>query len=111
MKIKTNSLEPGEPKNPDDSALFSIYAAFATREEAQAMRQRYAEGIAWGETKQVLFEYINDHLGAAREEYFRLVEAPGFVEEVLQAGAAKARAVSQPFLDVVRARIGLGALA
>jgi len=32
MKIKTNSLEPGEPKDPADSTLFDIYKAFATPE-------------------------------------------------------------------------------
>ena len=111
MKIKTNSLEPGEPKDPGDSALFEMYAAFATREETEAMRGRYAEGIAWGETKQLLFEYINEHLRDARAEYGRLIADPGHVEAVLIKGAEKARAVSRPFLDEIRARIGLGPLA
>ncbi|MDX1563268.1 MAG: tryptophan--tRNA ligase, partial [Gammaproteobacteria bacterium] len=73
MKIKTNSLEPGEPKDPDDSALFAIYSAFATDDEIAAMRQRYAEGIAWGEMKQVLFEQINAEIGEARDMYMRLI--------------------------------------
>jgi DNA-directed RNA polymerase specialized sigma24 family protein len=30
MKIKTNSLEPGQPKDPSDSLLYEIYRAFAT---------------------------------------------------------------------------------
>ena len=30
MKIKTNSLEPGEPKDTEGSTLFDIYKAFAT---------------------------------------------------------------------------------
>jgi len=110
MKIKTNSQEPGEPKNPDDSALFAIYAAFATPEERAAMRARYAEGIGWGEMKQALFEYINDHLRDARAEYERLLEAPDHVEQALAAGAAKARAVSRPFLDEIRAKVGIGTL-
>jgi len=111
MKIKTNSLEPGEPKDPGDSALFSIYAAFATPEETDAMRGRYAEGIAWGEMKQCLFEYINEHLSSARDEYNRLIESPDHVEQVLIKGAEKARKVSRPFLDQIRARVGLRPLA
>jgi tryptophanyl-tRNA synthetase len=107
MKIKTNSLEPGEPKDPDDSALFAIYSAFATREETAAMRQRYADGIAWGEMKQALFEYVNEQLRDAREEYNRLMAAPDHVEAVLRQGAEKARAVSRPYLDEIRARVGL----
>jgi tryptophanyl-tRNA synthetase len=110
MKIKTNSLEPGEPKDPDDSALFAIYAAFATPEETAAMRQRYAEGIGWGEMKQALFDYINDHLREARAEYERLIAAPDHVEAVLREGAEKARAVSVPYLAEIRRRVGVRAL-
>jgi tryptophanyl-tRNA synthetase len=107
MKIKTNSLEPGEPKDPDDSALYAIYAAFATEAEAREMRERYAAGIAWGEMKQTLFEYLNDHLKTARAEYERLIAAPDHVESVLREGAGKARAISVPFLQEIRARVGV----
>ncbi|MEY3787533.1 MAG: hypothetical protein RLZ75_1740, partial [Pseudomonadota bacterium] len=65
-KIKTNSLEPGEPKDPVDCTLFSIYRSFATTEQMLEIRQQYAEGIAWGEMKRVLFEHINDHITPAR---------------------------------------------
>jgi len=111
MKIKTDSLEPGEPKDPDDSALFEIYAAFATREETVAMREKYAAGIGWGEMKQTLFEYLNEHLRAAREEYYRLLEAPDHVEAVLRKGAEKARAESGPYLAEIRGRVGIRPLA
>src|SRR5690606_38952817 len=47
-KIKTNLLEPGEPKNPDDSTVFQIWQAFATAEQTAQMRQAFADGIAWG---------------------------------------------------------------
>lgn len=107
MKIKTDSLEPGEPKDPDDSALFAIYAAFATPEETAAMRQRYAEGIGWGEMKQALFDYINDQLREARAEYERLIAAPDHVEAVLRKGAETARAVSVPYLAEIRRRVGV----
>ncbi len=110
MKIKTNSQEPGEPKDPDDSALFSIYAAFATPEETAAMRERYAEGIAWGEMKQTLFEYINAHLAKPREEYQRLLAAPDHVEAVLRQGAERAREISAPFMAEIRDAVGIRAL-
>ena len=107
MRIKTNSQEPGELKDPDTSALFSIYRAFSTDEEAESIRKRYAEGVAWGEMKQALFEYLNEHLQGPREEYQKLMAAPDHVEEVLQRGAEKAREVSRPFMDEIRAAIGL----
>jgi tryptophanyl-tRNA synthetase len=107
MKIKTNSLEPGEPKETDDSTLFEIYKALATEEETNAIAKRYAEGIGWGEMKQLLFENINQQLKPAREEYERLIANPGIVETELQKGAEKARARSAPFLAEIRDRIGI----
>ena len=107
MKIKTNSLEPGEPKDPSDSTLFDIYKAFATEEESQNIEKLYAEGIAWGEMKQILFEYINEQLRPAREEYNRLITDPGIVEAEMQKGATRARELSAPYLAQIRDAIGI----
>jgi tryptophanyl-tRNA synthetase len=110
MKIKTNSLEPGEPKDTAGSTLFEIYKAFATPEETAAVAQRYADGIAWGEMKQHLFEYINDRIGPARNEYERLMADPGIVEAELRKGAARAREIAAPFMARIRDAIGIRAL-
>ncbi|MBZ9558151.1 MULTISPECIES: tryptophan--tRNA ligase [Modicisalibacter] len=107
-KIKTNSLEPGEPKDPDDSTLFQIYAAFASAEESAAMRQRYAEGIGWGDAKNELFEYLNAQLREPRERYQALMEDPGHIEDVLKKGAERARAEAAPLMDKLRHAAGLG---
>lgn len=106
-KIKTNSLEPGEPKDPETCTLFQIYSAFASGDDITQMRQRYAEGIGWGEAKNILFEYLNEHLKGPREEYERLMDDPGHIEQVMQAGAAKARERSAPFLKQLREAVGL----
>ncbi len=111
MKIVTNSLEPGEPKDPDDSALFTIYAAFADPAQREAMRQAYREGIAWGAAKQQVFELINGELAEARERYEALVARPGDVEAVLQAGRDKARASATPYLREIRRAVGIRPLA
>ncbi|MEN7342377.1 MAG: tryptophan--tRNA ligase [Pseudomonadota bacterium] len=110
MKIKTNSLEPGEPKDTDDSTLFEIYRAFASEAETAEIAARYAEGIAWGEMKQVLFEKIDAELAPAREEYERLIAHPSEVEKVLLEGAEKARAVSAPLFADIKHAIGLRGL-
>lgn len=107
MKIRTNSLEPGEPKDTGDSTLFDIYKAFATDEEVREIEKRYAEGIAWGEMKQLLFRYLNDHLEPSRAEYRRLLENPAEVERELLKGAEKARAVSVPLLADIRHAVGI----
>jgi tryptophanyl-tRNA synthetase len=107
MKIVTNSLEPGESKDPDDSALFTIYAAFANAAQRAEMRQAYLDGIAWGQAKQQVFELINDELGTARERYEALLQQPREVETVLRQGADKARAFATPYLAELRHAVGI----
>jgi len=107
MKIKTNSLEPGEPKDTEGCALFEIYRAFATEAEIETMRQRFAAGIGWGDLKQELFEYLNAHLTDARMEYDRLLEDPGHIESVLQRGAERAREIAVPFIAKIRDAVGI----
>ncbi len=107
MKIKTNSLEPGEPKDTSDSTLFDIYKAFATNDEVKDIEKQYADGIAWGEMKQVLFEYINEHFKPARDEYQRLIDDPKIVEDELKKGAEKAREISIPYIEEIRHAVGI----
>ena len=111
MKIKTNSLEPGEPKDPDTCNLFGIYKAFASAEETAALRVDYAAGIAWGEMKNRLFEYLNQHLAVARERYDALLQSPDQIEAALKEGAARARTHSVPMMQAVRASVGIRGLA
>jgi tryptophanyl-tRNA synthetase len=107
MKIKTNSLEPGEPKDPTDSTLFDIYKAFATPAETAEIEKAYADGIAWGQMKQRLFEYINEHIKPARDEYDRLIADPTVVEAELRKGAVRAREIAAPYLQQIRDAIGI----
>jgi len=107
MKIKTNSLEPGEPKDPDTAAVYSVYAAFATPVQRETMRRAFAEGIAWGEVKQQLFELVNADLAAPRERYEALMAEPERVERELKRGAEKARAVSRPLIEQLRHAVGI----
>ncbi len=107
MKIKTNSLEPGEPKDTEDSTLFDIYKAFAKEDEVKDIEKKYAEGIAWGEMKQILFDYINEQIKPARDEYQRLIDDPAIVERELLKGAEKAREISGPYIEEIRHAVGI----
>jgi tryptophanyl-tRNA synthetase len=109
--IVTDSRAPGEPKEPQGSALFDIYQAFASAEETQRLRQAYAEGIAWGDAKQLLFERIDREIAPLRDRYQALVNDPAQLEEILRAGAAKARARATPFMAELRHAVGLRNLA
>lgn len=106
-RIVTDSKLPGEPKDPDDSHLSTIYQAFATPAQASQFRSELVEGLAWGEAKQRLFDLLDSELGEARERYHALMQRPGDLEDILQAGAAKARKVATPFLGELRESVGL----
>ncbi len=107
MKIKTNSQEPGEPKDTSDSTLFHMYQAFASADEVAAIEQRYADGIAWGEMKQVLFEKINQEIAPMREQYEQLMARPDYIEDILHAGAERIRPMSKALLADVRHAVGV----
>ena len=107
MKIKTNSLEPGTPKDTDDSILYDIYQAFSSSEETENVKNLYAQGIAWGEMKKILYECINDQLKPARESYQRLIANPKKIEDELQKGAERAREISVPYMEEIRNAVGI----
>jgi tryptophanyl-tRNA synthetase len=107
MGILTDSRAPGEPKDTEGSALFQIYQAFASTEETAALAKAYAEGIAWGEAKQLLFERLDREIAPMREVYDELIRDPVRIEKTLLAGAGKARAVATPFTARLRHAVGL----
>ncbi len=107
MKIKTNSLEPGEPKDTAGNTLFEIYSSFATPEQIEAVSARYAEGIGWGDMKQHLFEHLNEILAEPRDKYNELMSQPKLIGEVLEQGATRARALSQPFMAELYDAVGI----
>jgi len=106
-RIKTNLQEPGEPKNPDESTVFQVWAAFATPGQREEMRREFANGIAWGEAKRRLFELVNAELREPRERYEALMAQPSLIEKLLREGAERARAFSRPFMQELRAAVGL----
>ncbi len=109
-QITTNSLQPGEAKDPDSCTLFEIYSAFASPEETLVVRQAYANGIGWGDMKGQLFEYLNDYLTPVRKRYEEIMTDPAYIEAELQKGAAKARAHSEPFMQRLRSAVGIMSL-
>jgi tryptophanyl-tRNA synthetase len=109
--IVTDSRAPGEPKDTEGSALFQIYQAFASADETEALRQAYAEGVAWGDAKQMLFERIDREVAPLRARYEALMNDPAEIERVLLAGAEKASQLSRPFMTELRHAVGLRNLA
>ncbi|MCX7122100.1 MAG: tryptophan--tRNA ligase [Gammaproteobacteria bacterium] len=106
MKIKTNSLMPGQPKDPEGCTLFSIYKSLASPEQISVLAEAYQNGIAWGEAKQLLFEFLDTYLAPAREKFAYYMSHPAEVDAILQKGAARAREKAIPFLQEIKAKAG-----
>ncbi|TBU73233.1 tryptophan--tRNA ligase [Phytopseudomonas daroniae] len=106
-RIVTDSRLPGEAKDPDNSHLFTLYQAFAAPTQQADFRAALLGGLAWGEAKQALYELLEAELGEARERYHALIARPADLEDILQAGAAKARRIATPFLGELREAVGL----
>ena len=106
-RIKTNSLEPGQPKEPSNCNLFKILKAFGSSQEIEDMRRSYEEGLGWGKIKEVLIEIIDNRLRPFREEYHRIILDRHYLEITLKEGAEKAREVAAPVLRSVRGAVGI----
>ena len=107
MKIQTNSLEPGEPKDSSDCNIFSIYKAISTNEKINDLQMLYEEGISWGEAKKILYEELNSFLKPFRDEYNKIIKDKSFVEKTLIEGSEKALSISGPIIKEVRQAIGI----
>jgi len=118
MGIKTDSTPAEEPKNPDTCNVATLYKLFATADEQAQLSDLYrnpatdaaARGgrpFGYGDAKALLLAKIDAHFAAARERRKQLASDPGYVEEVLQAGAKRAREVAQVTLRLVRQAVGM----
>lgn len=109
MAIKTDSTPVESPKDPEADNVFTLYKLFASQEQQDALAARYrAGGMGYGEAKQQLFEAASAYFAEARERREKLSADPSIVEDILQAGAKKARAKGQEVLDRARKACGLG---
>ena len=106
-KIKTNLLEPGEPKDPGDSTVFQVWKAFASEAQIVYMQNEFKNGIAWGEAKKQLFELVNSQIADARGEYERLMADPSYIESTLKVGAERARESAADLISKVKNAVGI----
>jgi tryptophanyl-tRNA synthetase len=108
MSIKTDSKPVEAPKDPDTDVIFDLYKLFATPEQQVQLAGRYrAGGMGYGEAKQLLYEASLAYFAKARERHAELSANEAKVNEILHAGAAKARKKGREVLDRVRRAAGL----
>ena len=106
-KIITNSLEPGDPKDPSTCTVFKLYKYFASDELLKEFENDYKEGIGWGDAKNKLFNIINNEMLPLREKYISLENDKNLLNDLLQDGSKKVRPIAQEMLASIRDSIGI----
>jgi len=108
MSIKTDSTPVEDPKDPEKCNVFALLKLLAPAEEIAEWEQRYrASGMGYGEAKKRLAELYEEQFGAQREAREQWANRPDDLEDILRAGAAKARAVAREVMADVRQACGL----
>lgn len=106
MRIVTDSTPLGQPLDPETCTVFALHKLFggpATDE----LRARYLAGdVGYGEAKKLLVPRILEGLAPIRERYEELRGDPGYIEDVLNDGAARARQVAAETLAACREATG-----
>ena len=119
MGVVTDSTPVDQPKNPETCNVCALYKLFATEEEQAQLAKLYREPLhdadnrggkpfGYGHAKKMLLAKIDAHFGPARERRKQLERDPGRVEEVLRAGAKRAREVARTTMRLVRRAVGMG---
>ncbi len=108
-KIVTDSREPGEPKDAHSSNLLPMFRAFANVEQTQEFIEALSDGMGWGQAKQSLVNVIEQEVAPLRDQYDQLMARPDDLEDILQAGAKRAREIASPFMAQLRQAVGIGA--
>ncbi len=119
MGVVTDSTPVDAPKNPDTCNVVALYKLFASEYEMEYISKLYQDPMldagqrngrpfGYGDAKKLLLAKINAYFEPARKRRKELERDQGFVEEVLQAGARRARAVAQTTMRLARQMVGMG---
>ena len=108
MGIVTDSKTVEEPKDPETNSIFGLYKLFATEEEVAQMASAFrAGGYGYGQAKKELLAAYRRLFDPFKERRDALQRDPDALEDILKAGAAKARQAAAPIIEKVRKAVGL----
>ncbi|MGV3757714.1 MAG: tryptophan--tRNA ligase [Verrucomicrobiota bacterium] len=109
MGIVMDSRTPQEPKpDAEKNLAIQLLKHVAPAEVAKDYEDRLrAGGMGYGDLKKGLFEHYWNYFAAARAKRAELAANPDYVEQVLQEGAAKAKATAVKVLAKAKLACGL----
>ena len=97
-----------DPGNPDICNVYSMHKIFSSPDEIE-MVNRDCRTAALGcvDCKKLLARNLNRHLEPFRARRAELAARPGYIEEVLDDGASRARVIAEKTMSEVRQAIPL----
>ncbi len=108
MGIITDSKEADEPKDPEACNIFALHKLFLSKEEQDALRQRYLNGsISYKESKEMLLSEIIKFIEPMRQRRLKLAQNINKVKKILKNGAKKVEAIANKKMDQVKESVGL----
>ena len=97
-----------DPGNPDVCNVFSLHKIFSSSEEVEMINKECrTAGIGCVECKKMLARNLNEHLEPFREKRAEFAKDPNYVQDVLNDGAKRARAIARVTIAEVKEAIGL----
>ena len=88
--------------------LYLIFSRlFSSPEEYAEFESKLVDGLSWGEAKKLLAAKVNAELAESRERYKELIANVDLIEDILEAGATKARKEARLMIEEVRDAVGI----
>jgi len=108
MRITTDSRPMEASKNPDQDHLYQLFSLVGSQEDVSEMAELYRRGgFGYGQVKKAIVAAAQDAFATARERRRKLEANTHEIDEILAAGAKRARAVAGHVLERAREACGL----
>jgi tryptophanyl-tRNA synthetase len=101
-------LRRTDPGNPDVCNVFTMHKVFSSPEEVEMVNVECRRaGIGCVDCKKLYASNLNKSLEPFRAKRAELAANPGYVDEVLEDGAKRARSIAEKTMEEVRAAVQL----
>jgi len=108
MKIPTDSKGVDEPKNPDESIIFSIHKLLLDGSKLKVLKEKYEKGgMGYKEAKELLIKDLTAFIKPMREKREALAKDMKKVLSILQKGGKVAQARVEEKMKVIREKVGV----
>jgi tryptophanyl-tRNA synthetase len=107
MGIVTDSAEVAEKKEPEGNTIYELYKLVAPKKAPDMAEKFRAGGYGYGDAKKELLKGLLEFLDPIWELRKKIELREGYVEEVLQNGAMKAKAEAEKTMGKVRELVGI----